>query len=46
MHTQHYTPSRSSSPRLQRTASALLAALLGLTLAELLAQWAMGTGVI
>lgn len=46
MHTQHHTPSRSSSPRQQRTASALVAALLGLTLAELLAQWAMGTGVL
>lgn len=46
MHTQHHTPSHSSSPRQQRTASALLAMALGLTLAELLAQWAMGTGVI
>jgi hypothetical protein len=29
-----------------RLPSALLAIALGLTLAELLAQWAMGTGVI
>jgi hypothetical protein len=46
MHTQHHTPSRPSSPSTERALGALLAALLGLTLAELLAQWAMGTGVI
>ena len=39
---QHYTPPRPAP----RWASPALAVALGLALAELIAQWAMGTGVM
>ena len=45
MHRQHHTPPRQLRPRTQRALSAALAIAMGATLAELLAQWAMGTGV-
>ncbi len=46
MNRQHHTPPRSLSRRTERALSVLLAALVGLALAECLAQWAMGTGVV
>lgn len=46
MNRQHYTPQRELSPRTERALSRLLACCIGLALAECLAQWAMGTGVI
>lgn len=45
MHRQHHTPPRQLTPRTQRALSAALAIAMGATLAELLAQWAMGMGV-
>lgn len=46
MHRQHHTPPRQLSRRTERALSVVLASLIGLALAECLAQWAMGTGVI
>jgi hypothetical protein len=41
----HPNPTRQLSPRTQRRLSCAVAIAMGLALAELLAQWAMGTGV-
>jgi hypothetical protein len=46
MHRQHYTPPRELSPRTERNLSRFLAVCIGLALAECLAQWSMGWGVI
>lgn len=43
---QHYKPPRELSPRAERVLSVILASLIGLALAECLAQWAMGWGVL
>lgn len=46
MSRQHYTPPRELSARTERVLARLLACAMGLALAECLAQWAMGVGVI
>lgn len=46
MHSQNHTVPRELSPRTERALSVVLATSIGLVLAECLAQWAMGTGVL
>jgi hypothetical protein len=46
MHRQHYKPPKELSPRTERALSVALAVFIGAGLAECLAQWAMGTGVL
>jgi len=46
MHRQHHTPPRELSPRTERALSVILAVFIGCALAECLARWAMGVGVI
>jgi hypothetical protein len=46
MHRQHYKPPKELSPRTERALSVALAVFIGAALAECLAQWAMGVGVL
>ncbi len=46
MHRQHHIPNRDLSRRTERALGVVVALITGTALAELLAQWAMGWGVI